>query len=216
MPRRQPFTLRWLPDALALGAPGLAALLACLLVARPLLRARLRPLGFAAAAFGLTLVSRLGLNVVRGGPDALAAVFDPHGGEGRTEYLPGLAYLHDGVGSFLDRFDSDRRGGADPRRRPSTGPAADHGRARDRHRGRAGGPDDRRRRAGDAALYALARGLADEPTAARPRSSTARESAAVDQRTQGSKEMFDARPDAERRRRLGDAVAIDRGSGGLV
>ncbi|MGD9734655.1 MAG: hypothetical protein AB7V58_03445 [Solirubrobacterales bacterium] len=101
----QPFTLRWAPDLSAWALPGLAALLGCLLLAGPLLRARPRPLAFAAAAFALTLVSRLGLNVIRGGPDALSAVFDPNGGEGRTEYLPGLAYLRDGVGSFLDRFD---------------------------------------------------------------------------------------------------------------
>jgi hypothetical protein len=61
--------------------------------------------GFAAATFGLTLATRLALNVFRGGPGALDQVFvvAPKG-EGRTEFLPALPFLDGGVGHFLSHF----------------------------------------------------------------------------------------------------------------
>lgn len=62
---------------------------------------------FAAATFGLTLATRLALNVFRGGPRALEQVFvvAPKG-EGRTEFLPALRFLDGGVGHFLSHFPS--------------------------------------------------------------------------------------------------------------
>jgi methylthioxylose transferase len=67
--------------------------------------AAIGPAGFAFAAFGLTLVSRLALNVFRGGPRALDQAFVVgRKGEGRAEFLPGLAFLEHGVGHFLSDF----------------------------------------------------------------------------------------------------------------
>lgn len=63
------------------------------------------PAAFATAAFGLTLVTRLALNVFRGGPGALDQPFVVgRAGEGRTEFLPGLPFLDGGVGHFLSHF----------------------------------------------------------------------------------------------------------------
>jgi hypothetical protein len=84
--------------------PGFAVLAAALLAAPRLLRSRLRPLTFGVALFALTLVTRVALNVARGGPGDLSQVFSLSGGEGRTEYLPGLAYLGNGVGGLLERW----------------------------------------------------------------------------------------------------------------
>jgi hypothetical protein len=63
------------------------------------------PAGFAAAAFALALVTRLALNVFRGGPGALDQPFVVgRAGEGRTEFLPGLPFVENGVGHFLSHF----------------------------------------------------------------------------------------------------------------
>lgn len=101
-----PLILFWRPQASLWAIPGLAVLVAALALAARLALARLRPLAFGACLFGLTLATRVALNVARDGPAALSAVFDPSSGQGRTEYLPGLVYLRDGVASFLDRFDA--------------------------------------------------------------------------------------------------------------
>jgi hypothetical protein len=88
-----------LPAALVLGASLYGAV--------RLLRADLAvaPVWFAAATFGLTLVTRLALNVFRGGPGALDQPFVVgRAGEGRTEFLPGLAFVEHGVGHFLSNF----------------------------------------------------------------------------------------------------------------
>ena len=110
------------------------------------------PAGFAAATFGLTLATRLALNVFRGGPGALDQVFvvGPHG-EGRTEFLPALPFLDGGVGHFLSHFTDDQPEAADPGAGPPAGPAARDPLPRHRHRRRARRADDRRRRAGDPA-----------------------------------------------------------------
>ncbi len=84
--------------------PGLLLIAAALLGAPRLLRARLGPLTFGVALFALTLLTRVALNVARGGPGDLSRVFAPSGGEGRTEYLPGLAYLGHGAGDLLERW----------------------------------------------------------------------------------------------------------------
>jgi hypothetical protein len=63
------------------------------------------PVWFAAATFGLTLITRLALNVFRGGPGSLDQPFVVgRAGEGRTEFLPGLAFVEHGVGHFLSNF----------------------------------------------------------------------------------------------------------------
>jgi hypothetical protein len=88
-----------LPAALVLGASVYGAV--------RLLRADLSvsPAAFAAATFGLTLITRLALNVFRGGPGALDQPFVVgRAGEGRTEFLPGLAFVEHGVGHFLSNF----------------------------------------------------------------------------------------------------------------
>ncbi len=88
-----------LPAALVLGA--------CLYVGVRLARGdlRLAPVPFAAAAFALTLLTRLALNVFRGGPGALDQPFVVgRAGEGRTEFLPALPFLEGGVGHFLSHF----------------------------------------------------------------------------------------------------------------
>jgi hypothetical protein len=88
-----------LPAALVLGVSLYGAV--------RLLRADLAvsPAAFAAATFGLTLITRLALNVFRGGPGALDQPFVVgRAGEGRTEFLPGLAFVEHGVGHFLDHF----------------------------------------------------------------------------------------------------------------
>jgi hypothetical protein len=87
--------------------PALAVLGGALWAALRLRRAAVSPTAFGAALFGLTLATRLALNVIRGGPDALYANFVvARAGEGRTEYLPGLRFLDGGVGSFLRHFPS--------------------------------------------------------------------------------------------------------------
>lgn len=87
-----------------LAAAGLGA---ALFAALRLRRAELGPLPFAAALFGLTLLSRLALNLARRGPEDWYHVFVVREtGEGRLEYLPALSALRGGVGTFLDRFDA--------------------------------------------------------------------------------------------------------------
>jgi methylthioxylose transferase len=88
-----------IPAALVLGASLYGAV--------RLLRADIavRPVPFATATFVLTLLTRLALNVFRGGPGALDQPFVVgRAGEGRTEFLPGLAWVEHGVGHFLDHF----------------------------------------------------------------------------------------------------------------
>ncbi len=101
----QPLNVHYLPKISPWALPGLAAVGASLALAVPLLRSRLGVLPFGAALFGLTLATRVGLNVVRAGPRGLDEVFVVRAtGEGRTEYLPGLAFFEHGVGGFLERF----------------------------------------------------------------------------------------------------------------
>ena len=85
--------------------PAAAVLAVSLFLALRLRRVAIGPWAFAAATFGLTLVTRLALNVFRGGPGALDQVFvvAPKG-EGRTEFLPALPFLDRGVGHFLSHF----------------------------------------------------------------------------------------------------------------
>ena len=101
----QPLTLVYMPALSPWALPGLALVGAALALAPPLLRSRLAALPLGAALFAMTLATRVGLNVVRGGPAALDEVFVVRAsGEGRTEYLPGLAFFEHGVGRFLERF----------------------------------------------------------------------------------------------------------------
>ncbi len=101
----QPLTVVYRPELSTWAIPGLALVGAALALAPTLLRARIGVVALGTALFAMTLATRVGLNVVRGGPAALSDVFVVRAaGEGRTEYLPGLAYFGHGVGSFLERF----------------------------------------------------------------------------------------------------------------
>ncbi|HEX4307773.1 MAG TPA: hypothetical protein VHZ54_17185 [Solirubrobacterales bacterium] len=102
----QPLVVFLRPALSTWALPAAVVLAAALYVGLRLRRAAVGPWGFAAASFGLTLATRLALNVFRGGPGALDQVFvvAPKG-EGRTEILPALPFLdHGGVGHFLSHF----------------------------------------------------------------------------------------------------------------
>jgi hypothetical protein len=102
----QPLVVFLRPALSTWALPAAIVLAVSLYLALRLRGATVRPWGFAAATFGLTLATRLALNVFRGGPGALDQVFvvAPKG-EGRTELLPALPFLdHGGVGHFLSHF----------------------------------------------------------------------------------------------------------------
>jgi methylthioxylose transferase len=101
----QPLVVFLRPALSTWALPAAAVLAASLYFAVRLRRAAVPPWGFAAATFALTLATRLALNVFRGGPGALDQVFvvAPKG-EGRTEFLPALPFLDNGVGHFLSHF----------------------------------------------------------------------------------------------------------------
>ncbi len=101
----QPLVVFLRPALSTWALPAAAVLAAALYLGLRLRRAAVRPWGFAAATFALTLATRLALNVFRGGPGALDRVFvvAPKG-EGHTEFLPALPFLDGGVGHFLSHF----------------------------------------------------------------------------------------------------------------
>jgi methylthioxylose transferase len=103
----QPLVVVLRPALSTWAVPAALVLVAALYAAARLLRAgeTVRPGAFAAASVGLTLATRLALNVFRGGPGDLDQVFVVAArGEGRTEFLPGLPFLDSGVGHFLSHF----------------------------------------------------------------------------------------------------------------
>jgi hypothetical protein len=103
----QPLVVFLRPALSTWAIPAALVLAVSLYGAVRLLRAEVAvgPTAFAAATFGLTLVTRLALNVFRGGPGALDQPFVVgRAGEGRTEFLPGLPFLEGGVGHFLSHF----------------------------------------------------------------------------------------------------------------
>jgi hypothetical protein len=101
----QPLVVFLRPALSTWALPAAAVLAGSLFLALRLRRAAIGPWGFAAVTFALTLVTRLALNVFRGGPGGLDQVFvvAPKG-EGRTEFLPSLRFLEGGVGHFLSHF----------------------------------------------------------------------------------------------------------------
>jgi hypothetical protein len=103
----QPLVVFLRPALSTWAIPAALVLAASLYGAVRLLRSEVAvgPSAFAAATFGLTLITRLALNVFRGGPGALDQPFVVgRAGEGRTEFLPGLPFLEGGVGHFLSHF----------------------------------------------------------------------------------------------------------------
>jgi methylthioxylose transferase len=103
----QPLVVFLRPALSTWAIPAALVLAASLYGAVRLLRAEadVGPTAFAAATFGLTLITRLALNVFRGGPGALDQPFVVgKAGEGRTEFLPALAWVEHGVGHFLSNF----------------------------------------------------------------------------------------------------------------
>lgn len=103
----QPLVVFLRPALSTWAIPAALVLAASLYGAVRLLRAQAAagPVAFAGATFGLTLITRLALNVFRGGPGALDQPFVVgRAGEGRTEFLPGLAFVEHGVGHFLSDF----------------------------------------------------------------------------------------------------------------
>jgi hypothetical protein len=101
----QPLVLFYRPE-LSPWALGAAIVLpASLWAAWRLFRSQVGPVGFGLALLGLTLATRVALNMARGGPGELYEVFAVHnGGEGRTEYLPALTQLRHGGGFLLTHF----------------------------------------------------------------------------------------------------------------
>lgn len=98
---RPALSLWALPAAVVLGA----SLYAAVRLHRSDAEVGVGPVGFAAATFALTLLTRLALNVFRAGPAGLDQVFViGRAGEGRTEFLPALPFLDGGVGHFLSNF----------------------------------------------------------------------------------------------------------------
>jgi methylthioxylose transferase len=101
----QPLVVFLRPALSTWALPAAIVLAGALYLAVRLARAAVGPWRFAAATFGLTLATRLALNVFRGGPGALDQVFSvAPKGEGRTEFLPALGFLDGGVGHFLSHF----------------------------------------------------------------------------------------------------------------
>ncbi len=101
----QPLVVFLRPALSTWALPAAVVLAVALLAATRLHRAAVGAATFAGATFVLTLATRLALNVFRGGPGALDQVFvvAPKG-EGRTEFLPALGFLDNGVGHFLSHF----------------------------------------------------------------------------------------------------------------
>ena len=101
----QPLVVFLRPALSTWALPAALVLAGALYLALRLRAAAVGPAAFAAATFVLTLATRLALNVFRGGPGALDQVFvvAPKG-EGRTEFLPALPFLDNGVGHFLSHF----------------------------------------------------------------------------------------------------------------
>jgi len=98
-----PFFASWRPDV-APHALIAAALLAVAALSGPRLLARPRsPLAFAGLALSIGLALRLALGAAREGPERWSAVFGSDVGA-QNEYLPALAALDPGLGTFLDRF----------------------------------------------------------------------------------------------------------------
>lgn len=84
-----------------------AGLAICLYAAFRLWRSGLPAAWFGLALFGLTLFSRLVLNLARHGPDEWSQIYVIVPGEaGRLEYLSALPDLKSGLGPFLDNFAS--------------------------------------------------------------------------------------------------------------
>jgi hypothetical protein len=101
----QPLVVFLRPALSTWALPAAIVLAVALYAADRLRRVEVGAAGFAAATFGLTLLTRLALNVFRGGPGTLDRVFVVgRAGEGRTEYLPGLPLVDGGVGHFLSHF----------------------------------------------------------------------------------------------------------------
>jgi hypothetical protein len=103
----QPLVVFLRPALSTWALPAATVLGACLYAGFRLARGDLRlgAAGFAVAGFALTLLTRLALNVFRGGPGALDQPFVVGRlGEGRTEFLPALPFLDGGVGHFLSHF----------------------------------------------------------------------------------------------------------------
>ncbi len=102
-----PFILDWQPRISPYAIIAGVTLGAAVLLGPVLHASRLSPVGFGAALAGLSAALRLALNLGRAGPSDWYEVFVIHQGtgEGRHEYLPGLAALQDGTGHFLSNFD---------------------------------------------------------------------------------------------------------------
>jgi methylthioxylose transferase len=103
----QPLVVFLRPALSTWALPAAVVLGGCLGVGIRLARGDLRlgAAGFAAASFALALLTRLALNVFRGGPGALDQPYVVgRAGEGRTEFLPALSFLEGGVGHFLSHF----------------------------------------------------------------------------------------------------------------
>jgi hypothetical protein len=98
-----PFNANWDPDVSPYALIAVALLTVAVMAGPVLLSRPGSPLAFAGAVFGLGLAVRLALGAARDGPERWSAVFGSDG-QAQNEYLPALAALDPGVGTFLDRF----------------------------------------------------------------------------------------------------------------
>jgi hypothetical protein len=98
-----PLNASWNPDASPYALVAVALLAFAVMVGPALLSRPRSPLGFAGATLALGLAVRLALGAGRDGPERWSAVFGSDA-EAQNEYLPALAALDPGVGTFLDRF----------------------------------------------------------------------------------------------------------------
>lgn len=98
-----PFIGAWSPRVHPLALVAAACFAAAVALVPALMQARAAV--FAAAAFALTLVLRVALNVSRSGTNRLdSALYVGEAGEGKNEYLPSLAAFDYGPRFVLDRF----------------------------------------------------------------------------------------------------------------
>ncbi len=99
-----PMLYDWAPRVIATTPLLVAALAAAVLLAPRLCSSGLSAWQFAAATLALGLALRIGLGLGRDGPSALWSVFEVPMPESSNEYLPALPALDLGLRFFLDTF----------------------------------------------------------------------------------------------------------------
>jgi hypothetical protein len=104
-----PFYVYWHPKAGVLAALSIGVLTAAAAVTPAWIWRTRRPFVFAGAVFALALALGVSLNIARGGPHELYAIFQTTSGgspESGNEYLLGLPALDHGVRFYVEHFGS--------------------------------------------------------------------------------------------------------------